>query len=397
MNSKIFIALMSLALSAFAIGTTEFVIVGILQEVATDLGISVTQAGTLVSGYAVALAIGTPIVVVITGKLPKKGYLVFLMIVFTAGNALAAIASTYSMLLLSRIITAVAHGVFFAVAATVAADMVPANKKGTAISIMFTGLTVATILGVPLGTYIGQEFGWRMSFAVVAVLGLIALLVSLIAVEKVPRSKHSPSLSDIGSLIFNPRIITALLMTVLGFGGTFALFTYISPILKEISGYSASSISWLLLVYGVAVAIGNIIGGKLANGHPVKALRFVFLFQGIALLLQIWLLPNKTLTILSLILMGFFAFMMSPGVQAYTLMLAEKLVPSAKDVASALNISAFNIGIAAGSTLGGLAVDHKHIMDTAWIGAIMAGFAFLLAAINYRMDNKQNLFVEERG
>lgn len=397
MNSKIFIALMSLAISAFAIGTTEFVIVGILQEVATDLGISVTQAGTLVSGYAVALAIGTPIVVVITGKLPKKGYLVFLMVVFTLGNALAAISSTYSLLLLSRIITAIAHGVFFAVAATVAADMVPANKKGTAISIMFTGLTVATILGVPLGTYIGQEFGWRMSFAVVAVLGLIALLVSLVAVEKVPRSMHSPTLRDVGSLIVNPRIITALLMTILGFGGTFALFTYISPILEEISGYSSSSISWLLLIYGVAVAVGNIIGGKLANGHPVKSLRFVFLFQGIALLLQIWLLPNKALTILSLILMGFFAFMMSPGVQAYILMLAEKLVPSAKDVASALNISAFNIGIAAGSTLGGLAIDHLHMMDTAWIGAIMAGFAFLLAAINFRMDKKQNLFVEERG
>lgn len=151
MNSKILIALMSLALSAFAIGTTEFVIVGILQEVASDLGISVTQAGTLVSGYAIALAIGTPIIVVITGKFPKKGYLLFLMIVFTAGNALAALASTYSILLLARIITAVAHGVFFAVAATVAADMVPTNKKGTAISIMFTGLTVATILGVPLG------------------------------------------------------------------------------------------------------------------------------------------------------------------------------------------------------------------------------------------------------
>jgi predicted MFS family arabinose efflux permease len=396
MNSKTIIALISLALSAFAIGTTEFVIVGILQEVAADLGITVTKAGTLVSGYAVALAIGTPIVVVMTGKFSKKGYLVILMIIFTLGNLLATIAPTYSILLLSRVITAVSHGVFFAVAATVAADMVPANKKGTAISIMFTGLTVATILGVPLGTYIGQVFGWRMSFAVVAVLALIALLVSLVAVEKVPRSMHSPSLKDVGSLIVNPRIITALLMTVLGFGGTFALFTYISPILEEISGYEASSISWLLLIYGIAVAIGNILGGKLANGHPVRALRFVFLFQVIALLLQIWLLPNKSLTIFSLVLIGLFAFMMSPGVQAYILMLAEKLVPTAKDVASALNISAFNIGIAAGSALGGLAVDHMNIMDTAWIGSIMAGLAFLLAVINYSMDKKQKLFVEER-
>ncbi|OBZ16369.1 MFS transporter [Bacillus sp. FJAT-26390] len=392
MNSKIYVALISLAVSAFAIGTTEFVIVGLLQEVAADLGITVTKAGTLISGYAVAIAIGTPVVVVFTGKLPKKGYLIFLMLVFTAGNVLSTLAPSYTVLLISRVITAVAHGVFFAVAATVAADMVPTTKKGTAISIMFTGLTVATILGVPLGTYIGQQFGWRMTFVAVAGLGLIALLVNLIAVDKVQRSKHSPTLKDVGCLIVNPRIIMALLMTVLGFGATFALFTYISPILEEISGYSASSISWLLLVYGVAVAIGNIIGGKLANGHPVKALRFVFLFQAIALLLQIWLLPSKTLSILSLILMGLFAFIMSPGVQAYILILAEKLVPSAKELASALNISAFNIGIAVGSTLGGVAVEQMHIMDTAWIGAIMAGFASFLAVINYMLDKKQNIF-----
>jgi predicted MFS family arabinose efflux permease len=392
MNSKIYVALISLAVSAFAIGTTEFVIVGLLQEVAADLGITVTKAGTLISGYAAAIAIGTPIVVVFTGKLPIKGYLIFLMLVFTAGNVLSTLAPSFTLLLISRVITAVAHGVFFAVAATVAADMVPTTKKGTAISIMFTGLTVATILGVPLGTYIGQQFGWRMTFVVVAGLGLLALLVNLIAVEKVQRSKHSPTMKDVGSLIVNPRIIMALLMTVLGFGATFALFTYISPVLKEISGYSASSISWLLLVYGVAVAIGNIIGGKLANGHPVKTLRYVFLFQAIALLLQIWLLPSKTLSILSLILMGLFAFIMSSGVQAYILILAEKLVPSAKDLASALNISAFNIGIAAGSTLGGVAVEQMHIMDTAWIGAIMAGFASFLAVINYMLDKKQNIF-----
>ncbi|GAA3407526.1 MFS transporter [Paenibacillus hodogayensis] len=391
MSSNIYVALFSLAVSAFAIGTTEFVIVGLLQEVAADLGITVTKAGTLISWYAVAIAIGTPIVAVLTGRFPKKGYLVFLMLVFTAGNALSAIAPSYLLLLLSRIITAVAHGVFFAVAATVAADMVPVTKKGTAISIMFTGLTFATIMGVPLGTYIGQQFGWRMSFAVVAVLGLIALLVNLIAVKKIQRSEHLPTLRDVGSLIVNPRIIAALVMTVLGFGGTFAIFTYISPILEKVSGYSASSISMLLMVYGIAVAIGNIVGGKLANGHPVKTLRFVFLFQASALLLQIWLLPSKTLSILSLLLMGLFAFMMSSGVQAYILMLAEKLVPSAKDVASALNISAFNIGIAAGTALGGIAVDHMHIMDTAWIGAIMAGFAFLLAAVNYKLDKKQNI------
>ncbi|WP_025696867.1 MFS transporter, partial [Paenibacillus forsythiae] len=375
MSTKIYLALFALAVSAFAIGTTEFVIVGLLQTVAADLGITITKAGTLVSGYAAAIAIGTPIVAALTGRLPKKGYLLFLMALFTAGNVLSAVAGSYSLLMLSRIVTAVAHGVFFAVAATVAADMVPEDKKGTAISIMFTGLTVATILGVPFGTYIGQQFNWRFSFAAVAVLGLIGLLVIIFAVNKVSREDAAPTIGDVGRLAGNPRILMALLMTVAGFGGTFALFTYLSPILEEISGFSSGSISLLLLVYGIAVAAGNLAGGKLANGHPVKALRYVFLFQTAALLLQIWLLPGRHSSILSIILLGLFAFMMSAGVQAYVLMLAEKLVPSAKSVASALNISAFNIGIAAGSVLGGYAVDYMGYLDTAWIGAIMTAAA----------------------
>ncbi|AHV96956.1 MFS transporter [Paenibacillus sabinae] len=392
MSTKIYLALFALAVSAFAIGTTEFVIIGLLQTVAADLGITITKAGTLVSGYAAAIAIGTPIVAALTGRLPKKGYLLFLMALFTAGNVLSAVAGSYSLLMFSRVVTAVAHGIFFAVAATVAADMVPEGKKGSAISIMFTGLTVATILGVPFGTYIGQQFNWRLSFAAVAILGLIGLLVIIFAVNKVSRDNASPTIRDVGRLAGNPRILLALLMTVAGFGGTFALFTYLSPILEEISGFSSDSISLLLLVYGIAVAAGNLAGGKLANGNPVKALRYVFLFQTAALLLQIWLLPGRHLSILSIILLGLFAFMMSAGVQAYVLMLAEKLVPSAKSVASALNISAFNIGIAAGSALGGYTVDYMSYLDTAWIGAIMTAAAMALALINYRLDRRQRLF-----
>ncbi|MGE6256410.1 MFS transporter [Heyndrickxia sporothermodurans] len=392
MSTKVYFALFSLAISAFAIGTTEFVIVGLLQTVADDLSISVTKAGALISGYAVAIAVGTPIVTVITGRIPKKGYLLILMMVFILGNAVSASAETYEVLMISRVITAIAHGVFFAIAATVAADIVPENKKGTAISIMFTGLTVATIAGVPMGTYIGQQFGWRATFGAVAVLGIIGLIVNVFAVDKVNRQTNPPTLKDVGQLVKNERILLALLMTALGFGGTFSLFTYLAPILEKISGYSAGSISLLLLVYGVAVAIGNIVGGKMANQHPVKSLRFVFLLQGIVLLLQMILLPSKGLSILSIILLGLFAFMMSPGVQAYIVTLAEKLVPSAKDIASALNISAFNVGIAAGSTLGGIAVDYLTYLDTAWIGSIMVACAFLLSILNYKLDKKQKLF-----
>ncbi|AZB41971.1 MFS transporter [Bacillus sp. FJAT-42376] len=392
MSAKIYLALLSFAISAFAIGTTEFVIVGLLPTVAGDLSISVTKAGTLISGYALAIAIGTPIVTVLAGRLPKKGFLISLMAVFTLGNMLSAAAANYEILMVSRIITAVAHGVFFAIASAVAADMVPVNKKGTAISIMFTGLTVATIAGVPLGTYIGQNFGWRSTFTAVAVLGLIGLIANVLAVEKVKKADQPAKLTDVWKLMKNRRILVALLMTALGLAGTMTVFAYITPILKEVSGYPSETITILLLVYGVAVAIGNIVGGKIANHHPVKALRFVFVIEAIVLLLQMWLLPSKMLSIVSIILLGFVSFLMSPGVQAYIVTLAEKLVPSAKDLASGLNISAFNIGIAAGSTLGGLAVDYLTYLDTAWIGAILAILAAVLAAVSYRSDKKQKLF-----
>lgn len=389
---KSLVALLSLAISAFAIGTTEFVIVGLLQTVAADLSISVTKAGTLVSGYAAAIAIGTPIVTAMTSKLPKKGFLLSLLALFIFGNILSSVADTYTLLLLSRIVTAVAHGVFFAIAATVATEIVPKDRQAQAISIMFTGLTVATILGVPFGTLIGQQFGWRATFLAVAVLGIIGLAANLFALDKIDQNKERLTVQDIGRLIANPRIIMALLMTSFGFGGTFALFTYLTPILEQVSGISSNDIFWMLLLYGIATAAGNMIGGKISNHHPVQALRFVFLFQIIALLLQIVLLPNKWLSYVSVILLGLFAFMMSPGVQAYMVGLAEKLVPSAKDLASALNISAFNIGIAGGSALGGLAIDYMNLLDTAWIGAIMVLVAFILAILNYRLDKKQQLY-----
>jgi predicted MFS family arabinose efflux permease len=392
MSTKASVALYSLAISAFAIGTTEFVIVGLLPTVAADLQITVTKAGTLISGYAAAIAIGTPIIAALTGRVPKKFFLILLMTLFTLGNLLAAVSNNYQVLMLARVFTAVTHGVFLAIAAVVAASLVPDTKKGTAISIVFTGLTIATIVGVPLGTYIGQHFGWRATFMLIALLGLISLLINIVAIDRIKQDAQGPSFKDMMHLICNRRILMAFVMTCLGFGGTFALFTYLSPILEKVSGFSAESISWLLLLYGVAVAIGNIIGGKIANTHPVKGLRPVFLLQSLVLLLQMWLLFTKQSSILSVFLLGLFAFMRSPGVQAYIVALAEKLCPAAVDIASALNISAFNVGIAAGSLIGGWAVDYLSYLDTAWIGALMSGAAFLLALINYRLDKKQKLF-----
>ncbi|MFP7279226.1 MFS transporter [Exiguobacterium indicum] len=383
MNRQMYQALIALAISAFAIGTTEFVIVGLLPTVAIDLDITLTKAGTLISGYALALAIGTPILAAILSRVNRKKLLIGLMLIFTVGNAAALFVSSYEAVLMSRIVTAIAHGLFFAFATIVATSVVPTTKQGTAVSIMFTGLTVATVLGVPMGTYIGQHVGWRATFGVVALLGIAGLLA---IVRYVPRmteeNVQQTTVKDIVALLKNGPILLGLAMTVFGFGATFVLFTYLSPILTRISGYSDQAITWILLVYGVFVAIGNMIGGKLADRHPVRSLRWVFLAQALVLFIQMPLLPSRIGSLVGIALLGLIAFMMSAGAQTHIVGLADRFVPSAKGMASALNISGFNIGIALGSTLGSLVLANGEYLDTAWVGALMALIATILAVIS---------------
>ncbi|MER2124505.1 MFS sugar transporter [Exiguobacterium sp. KKBO11] len=389
MNRQMYQALIALAISAFAIGTTEFVIVGLLPTVAIDLDITLTKAGTLISGYALALAIGTPILAAILSRVNRKKLLIGLMLIFTVGNAAALFVSSYEAVLMSRIVTAIAHGLFFAFATIVATSVVPTTKQGTAVSIMFTGLTVATVLGVPMGTYIGQHVGWRATFGVVALLGIAGLLA---IVRYVPRmteeNVQQTTVKDIVALLKNGPILLGLAMTVFGFGATFVLFTYLSPILTRISGYSDQAITWILLVYGVFVAIGNMIGGKLADRHPVRSLRWVFLAQALVLLMQMLLLPSWIGSLVGIALLGLIAFMMSAGAQTHIVGLADRFVPSAKGMASALNISGFNIGIALGSTLGSLVLANGEYLDTAWVGALMALIATILAVISSRQQTK---------
>ncbi len=389
MNRQMYQALIALAISAFAIGTTEFVIVGLLPTVAIDLDITLTKAGTLISGYALALAIGTPILAAILSRVNRKKLLIGLMLIFTVGNAAALFVSSYEAVLMSRIVTAIAHGLFFAFATIVATSVVPTTKQGTAVSIMFTGLTVATVLGVPMGTYIGQHVGWRATFGVVALLGIAGLLA---IVRYVPRmteeNVQQTTVKDIVALLKNGPILLGLAMTVFGFGATFVLFTYLSPILTRISGYSDQAITWILLVYGVFVAIGNMIGGKLADRHPVRSLRWVFLAQALVLLMQMLLLPSWIGSLVGIALLGLIAFMMSAGAQTHIVELADRFVPSAKGMASALNISGFNIGIALGSTLGSLVLANGEYLDTAWVGALMALIATILAVISSRQQTK---------
>ncbi|MFC0270498.1 MFS transporter [Metabacillus herbersteinensis] len=371
-------ALMALAISAFGIGTTEFVPVGLLSSLADDLNISITLAGLLISGYAMGVAIGAPILTALTNKISRKTLLMVLMLVFIVGNSVAALSTSFELLLVARFITAFSHGVFFSIGSTIAADLVPENKRASAIAFMFTGLTVATVTGVPLGTFIGQAFGWRATFWAVALLGVIAIIASAILVPKNLKQAPPSKLSDNVKILTNGPLLLAFSITALGYGGTFVAFTYLAPILEDITGFAPSAVSFILLIYGLAVAIGNTIGGKAANKNPLKALFWMFLIQAIVLIILTFTAPFKVVGIITLFFLGLLAFMSVPGLQIYVVQLAEKHVPSAVDIASALNIAAFNVGIAIGAFVGGLIVDSIGLIHTPWIGGVMVFGAVLL-------------------
>ncbi|MCK6259138.1 MFS transporter [Fictibacillus sp. KIGAM418] len=381
-------ALLALAISAFGIGTTEFVPVGLLSSLADDLNVSITLAGLLISGYALGVAFGAPILTAVTSRLNRKTLLLLLMLVFIVGNTAASLSHSFALLLAARVITAFSHGVFFSIGSTIAADLVPENKRASAIAIMFTGLTVATVTGVPLGTFIGQTFGWRATFAAVALLGVIAFIASLFLIPNNLKSASKASFSDQFKLITNGRLLLAFSITALGYGGTFVAFTFLAPILEKITGYHPKSVSIILLVYGVAIAIGNTIGGKAANKNPIRALLWMFVIQAIVMFVLFFTAPLKVAGTVTIVIMGLFAFMNVPGLQVYVVQLAEKYVPSAVDVASAINIAAFNVGIAIGAYVGGLVVDSIGLIHTPWVGGLMVVGAVLLSAWSGALERR---------
>jgi multidrug resistance protein len=381
-------ALMALAISAFGIGTTEFVPVGLLSSLADDLSISITLAGLLISGYAMGVAIGAPVLTALTNKMSRKTLLMLLMIVFIVGNVVAAVSTSFGLLLVARFITAFSHGVFFSIGSTIAADLVPEHKRASAIAFMFTGLTVATVTGVPLGTFIGQAFGWRSTFWAVAILGVIAIIASAILIPKNLKQAPPSKFSDNFKILTNGPLLLAFSITALGYGGTFVAFTYLTPILEDITGFAPSAVSIILLVYGLAVAIGNTIGGKAANKNPLKALFWMFLVQAIVLVILTFTAPFKVVGIITIFFLGLLAFMNVPGLQIYVVKLAEKYVPSAVDIASALNIAAFNVGIAIGAFVGGIIVDSIGLIHTPWIGGVMVLGAVLLTSWSMAIERK---------
>ncbi|GAA0550234.1 putative MFS family arabinose efflux permease [Chitinophaga japonensis] len=383
-------ALWALTISAFAIGTTEFVAVGILPTIAQSLHVSISSSGLLVSIYAMGVALGGPILTVLTGKLPRKPLLVGLMGLFIAGHIASALAPSFAALLAARFISGFAHAVFFGVGATIAATLVAPDKKATAIAIMFAGLTIAIIAGVPLGTFIGQHFGWRATFVGVALLGVIGFFATLLLLPGNLKQGPPLRLKDQLQVVRSGPILLVLAITALGYGGTFVTFTYLATLLEKISGFSAGAVGWLLLVYGVAIALGNMIGGKVANINPARVLIRLFMLQALVLLLFTFTVHYQAPAVITLFAMGLLSFANVPGLQLYIVQLAEKYLPGTEDISSSLNISAFNLGVAIGAYVGGFVVDHAALGlgATPWIGALIVLLGGVLTVYSYRRNGE---------
>lgn len=350
------LALYALTAGAFGIGVTEFVIMGLLIEVGNDLGVSISAAGMLISGYALGVVVGAPLMTTLTSGWPRKTTLVALMLVFTFGNLACALAPGYWPLMVARILTAFAHGTFFGVGSVVATSLVAADKRASAIAIMFTGLTVANILGVPLGTWLGQTYGWRSTFWAVTLVGVLAMAVIALFVPRdtTEKSEQGDWRSDL-AVLGRPQVLLGLLTTVLSWIGVFAAFTYIAPMLTEIAGFPEAAVSPILLVFGAGLIAGNLVGGRLADRRLVPALLGSLLLLAFVLAGMTFAMHDRIAAVAFVALLGAAGFATVPPLQIWVL---DKATGAGQALASSLNIAAFNLGNAAGALLGGLIIDH---------------------------------------
>ncbi|MFI9780758.1 MFS transporter [Streptomyces sp. NPDC051956] len=378
------LALLALAIGAFGIGTTEFVIMGVLPQVADDFGVTIPTAGWLVSGYALGVVVGAPLLTALGTKVSRKKMLMFLMALFVVGNALSAFAPSFGVMLIGRVVASLAHGAFFGIGSVVAADLVAPEKKASAISLMFMGLTIANIVGVPLGTYIGQAAGWRVTFAIVAALGIVGFLGVAKLVPEMGRPKTENVRTEFAAFR-NVQVWLAMAMTVLGYGGVFAAITYITPMMTEVAGYTEGAVTWLLVLFGIGMFLGNLLGGRFADRALMPMLFTTLAALTAALLLFTATAHNKVLAAITLSLIGALGFATVPPLQKWVLDQAS----AAPTLASAANIGAFNLGNALAAWLGGIVI-AAGLGYTApnWVGALLSGTALLLAFLAAHLDRR---------
>jgi MFS transporter, DHA1 family, inner membrane transport protein len=379
--------ILALAAAAFAIGTTEFVIMGLLPSVAQDLGVGLPKAGLLVTGYALGVAFGAPPLAALTARVRPHTALVGLMLIFLLGNVICALAPNYTTLMAGRIVASLTHGAFFGVGSIVATSLVPPNKRSAAIAMMFTGLTLANVLGVPAGAWIGEHAGWRMTFWAVCGLGLL----SLAGVWKlVPRQLQAPKAKsgDGWRILRRPQLVAALLLTATGFGGVFAALTYIAPILHASAGFTPGQVNATLLVFGAGLTCGNMLGGWLADRWPTRSMFGILLALAATEAAMPLAASHPVATVVTVFLWGVTTFATVPGLQSRVLDQAKE----APALASTLNIGAFNLGNAAGAWLGGSALEmNVQLVHLPLLAAVLALLALAVLAWASMAAGRQRL------
>ncbi|UGS25248.1 MFS transporter [Microbacterium resistens] len=372
------LGLVALAIGAFGIGLTEFVIMGLLPDVARDFAVSEATAGWLISGYALSVVVGALGLTAATTRLPRKPVLLGLVVLFIVGNALTAVAPDYGLAMAGRIIAALCHGAFFGIGAVVAADLVEPARKGRAIALMFTGLTAANVLGVPFGTFLGQQLGWRSTFWAIAAIGVVAFLGIALLVPA-PREPAAPvSLRGELRAFRSAQVWLSLGVTVLAYGGMFGAFTYIAYTLTEVSGFASAAVPWLLVLFGLGLVVGNAVGGRLAD-RSIDGTLLAFIALLVVVLAAFGALAgSQPATIVILVLMGGFGFGTVPGLQSRIMTYAG----GAPTLASGANIGAFNVGNALGAWAGGVGIAAGlGYTSPIWIGAAITASSLVLMSI----------------
>lgn len=379
------IAIWMLAIGAFAIGMTEFVIMGLLPNIARDFDVTVSQAGQLFTGYALGVAIGGPIIVMLTIKWNRKYLLIVLMGIFIIGNLTASFSPNYGFMMTSRIITSLAHGSFFGIGSILAASMVRPEKRASAMALMFMGLSMSNILGVPFGTLIGQNFGWPMTFIIISIIGALALIGIIIFVPMQRETIKSSVLNEL-QILKEKRLWLTLAVTLFGFSSVFAYFTYISTVLIDVSNVQENLISYLLIIFGIGVTLGNVVGGKLADWNLNKALKIIFIVFILYFILLYFVQMNSILMVAGIFFFGLIGFSMSPSLQFKSTLISQ----DAPTLASTLNQSAFNLGNALGAFIGGVVVTNLPIASLSLIAPLLTVIGLIFLLVSIRVEKKED-------
>lgn len=360
--------LLALAIGAFGIGTTEFAPMGLLPVIASGLSVSIPKAGLLVTGYALGVTVGAPLLTLPTGRIDRKFLLIGLMGMFTIGNFIAALAPGYGWLMAARIVTSLCHGSFFGVGSVVASTLVPPERRASVVAAVFSGLTVANVGGVPLAAWVGQHVGWRVAFAGIGGLGLLALIALVLALPRMPGNADADIRGEVKAMA-RPAVLLALLTTVLGSAAMFTVFTYIAPILQHVTHASGNTVTAALVIYGVGLTIGNALGGHYADKALTPTLIVVFVSLVALLVLFAWTMHGIVPAITTVFAWGVATFALVPSLQARVMSIAS----DAPNLASSINIGAFNLGNAIGAALGGAVIAAG--LSYEWVSIAGAGMA----------------------